>query len=68
MSPGILYCYDADDVEDVLKNMGEQAVKRLPVVDKDKRLVGIVSFGDLSAACENKACAGETMEHIHKAA
>ncbi|MBL4805467.1 MAG: CBS domain-containing protein [Alphaproteobacteria bacterium] len=68
MSEGILYCFDTDKVEDVLENMGEQAVKRMPVVDKDKNLVGIVSFGDLSAACENKACCGEAMEDIREAA
>lgn len=68
MSPGMLYCYDTYDVESVLQNMGENAVKRLPVVDKDKNLIGIVSFGDLSAACENKACCGEAMEDIRKAA
>ena len=68
MSPQVLYCRKNDDVEDVLRNMGENAVKRLPVVDEDKQLVGIVSFGDLSAACQDKACAGETMEQIRKAA
>ena len=68
MSPGMLYCYDTDEVESVLRNMGENAVKRLPVVDKDKKLVGIVSFGDLSAACDNKASSGEAMESIQKAA
>ena len=68
MSPGMLYCYDTDEVESVLRNMGENAVKRLPVVNKDKNLVGIVSFGDLSAACDNKASSGEAMENIQKAA
>ncbi|MCC6598641.1 MAG: CBS domain-containing protein [Alphaproteobacteria bacterium] len=68
MSEGILYCYDTDEIEDVLENMGAQAIKRLPVVDKDKKLVGIVSFGDLSACCKDKACAGETMKQIREAA
>jgi len=68
MSARMLYCRDTDDVKDVLKNMGEQAVRHLPVVDENKRLVGIVSFGDLSAACEDKACCGEAMEKIHEAA
>jgi CBS domain-containing protein len=68
MSPGVLYCYDSDNVEDILENMGNQAVKRLPVVNKDKNLVGIVSFGDLAAASANKECCGEAMEDIRKAA
>jgi len=48
MSPEIRYCYEDDDVEDVLRNMAQIQVRRLPVVDADKRLVGIVSIGDLS--------------------
>ena len=68
MSSGMLYCYEDENVEDVLENMGEQAVKRMPVVNKDKKLVGIVSFGDLSACCENKIWAGEAMENIREAA
>ena len=68
MSPGMLYCYDTDTVENVLENMGDNAVKRLPVVDNDKNLVGIVSFGDLSACCKNKSDSGEAMEEIRNAA
>lgn len=68
MSKGILYCYETDTLEDILENMGQEAIKRLPVVNKDKKLVGIVSFGDLSAACKDKSCAGETMEKIREAA
>lgn len=48
MSPRILYCMEDESVEDVLHNMGEQQVRRLPVVNRQKRLVGIVSLADLS--------------------
>jgi CBS domain-containing protein len=48
MSPKVLYCFDNDSVVDVLANMREQQVRRLPVVNRDKRLVGVVSIGDLS--------------------
>ena len=68
MSPGILYCYENDEVDAALQNMGEQAIKRLPVVDENKNLVGIVSFGDLSAACEHKENSGRAMEQIREAA
>ena len=68
MSSKILYCRGSDNPEDVLKNMGEQAIRRLPVVDENKRLIGIVSFGDLSAACNDKASAGRAMEDIREAA
>ena len=48
MSPKVLYCFEDDSVLDVLANMREQQVRRLPVVNRDKRLVGVVSIGDLS--------------------
>jgi CBS domain-containing protein len=48
MSTDIKYCYEDQEVSEVSANMGEQQVRRLPVVNRDKRLVGIVSIGDLS--------------------
>ena len=55
MSASVLYCYESDNVAAVLKNMGDNQVRRLPVVDRDKRLVGVVSLGDLSRAAHEKA-------------
>jgi CBS domain-containing protein len=48
MSPEVLYCYDDEDLDDVLRNMGAVKVRRLPVLNRDKRLVGIVSLGDVA--------------------
>lgn len=48
MSSQVLYCYEDEDVEQVARNMGKNRVRRLPVLNRDKRLVGIVSFGDVS--------------------
>jgi len=47
-SEQVLYCYDDEDLDHVAKNMSEHQVRRLPVVNRDKRLVGIVSFGDVA--------------------
>jgi CBS domain-containing protein len=55
MSPKILYCFDDQTVDEVLENMGHNQVRRLPVVNRDKRLVGVVSLGDLVKASEVKA-------------
>jgi CBS domain-containing protein len=63
MSPGILYCFDDDSVEDVLEKMGDQQIRRLPVINRDKRLVGVVSLGDLSLTGKRKA-AGEALQEI----
>ena len=44
----VLYCYEDEDLSHVAENMSEQQVRRLPVVNRDKRLVGIVSLGDVA--------------------
>jgi CBS domain-containing protein len=62
MSPRILYCFDDQTVEEVLENMGEQQIRRLPVVDRDKRLVGVVSLGDLARSAKKKA--GDALKEI----
>ena len=49
MSGHVLYCYDDQSTAEVSANMGEKHVRRLPVLNRKKRLVGIVSLGDLSA-------------------
>ena len=48
MSPDVKYCYEDEKVDHVAHNMGDIQVRRLPVVNREKRLVGIVSIGDLS--------------------
>ena len=62
MSPKILYCFDDETVEAVLENMGDNQIRRLPVVNREKRLVGVVSLGDLSKAAKRKA--GEALKEI----
>ncbi len=52
MSDEVLYCFDDQDIEEVARNMGEQQVRRLPVVDHDKRLVGFVSLSDLARGAD----------------
>jgi CBS domain-containing protein len=54
MSPDVLYCFEDEDVAEVSQKMGGWWVRRLPVVNQDKRLVGIVSIGDLVVAAESE--------------
>ena len=63
MSPEVKYCFEDDDADDVLENMGELQVRRLPVLNHEKRLVGIVSLSDL-AANGQAAHAGEALSDI----
>ncbi|MEO1969877.1 MAG: CBS domain-containing protein [Sphingomonadaceae bacterium] len=63
MSEDVLYCFDDQDSREVLANMSELQVRRLPVVNRDKRLVGIVSLSDLADEGDS-APAGEALEDI----
>jgi CBS domain-containing protein len=65
MSKEILYCFDDEDIEKVADNMGEQQVRRLPVINRDKRLVGIISLGDLAAAVA-ASTAGQAVAEISR--
>ena len=62
MSHDVKFIFQDDSVEDAAQMMSEYQVRRLPVVDSDEQLVGIVSLGDL-AISDDKA-AGEALESI----
>jgi CBS domain-containing protein len=62
MSKEVLYCYEDETTEDALGNMGDIQVRRLPVVDRDKRLVGIVALSDMADG--RAAPAGEALCQI----
>jgi CBS domain-containing protein len=48
MSGEVLYCFDDEELTHVSRNMSDMKVRRLPVVNRDKRLVGVISIGDLA--------------------
>lgn len=48
MTREVLYCFEDQDADDVLRNMGDLKVRRLPVVDREKQLIGIVSLSDMT--------------------
>ncbi len=64
MTKEILYCRDTDDIKEVALNMTNSKVRRLPVLDKDKRLVGIVSLGDLAVNSTDHLVCGRALGHI----
>jgi len=63
MTPKTYYCYDDQDVEEICNNLGDIQVRRLPVVNRDKRLVGVVSLGDLAQQA-TRANIGQTEQQI----
>ena len=57
MSDGIICAHEDDDVREVARRMSDEQIRRLPVLDSEERLVGIVSLGDLA-----RETRGETAE------
>jgi CBS domain-containing protein len=53
MSPEVKYCYEDEDLDRVTHNMADIQVRRLPVLDRDKRLVGIISLGDVAVMADD---------------
>jgi CBS domain-containing protein len=65
MSTEVRYVYDDESVRDVAKVMGDLHVRRLPVLSREKRLVGIVSLGDLALSTHTSA--GDALQSIAEA-
>jgi CBS domain-containing protein len=48
MTTNVKYCFEDQDLEEVTAKMGDIQVRRLPVLNRDKRLVGIIALGDIA--------------------
>ncbi|WP_309679266.1 CBS domain-containing protein [Polaromonas sp.] len=68
MSEGIVWAYEDDSVDDAAKLMSKHQIRRLPIVDADKRLVGIVALGDFAVQRADIEAAGEALSEISKPA
>ncbi|MFK0276313.1 CBS domain-containing protein [Ensifer sp. NPDC090286] len=62
MTADVKYCFDDEEVGDVARNMGDERIRRLPVVNRNKRLVGIVSLAD--AARQDPSLAGLGLQGV----
>jgi len=68
MSEGIAWAYEDDSVEHAAKIMSERQVRRLPVVNREKRLVGIVALGDFAVESSEIKPAGQALCAISRSA
>ena len=64
MTPEVIYCFDDDLVEDAARLMAAKQVRRLVVLNRDKRMVGIVSLGDLAVKTGDEQLAGNALDGI----
>ena len=66
MSREIKYCFEDQSIDEVTQNMGELRIRRLPVLTRDKRLIGILSLGDLAIDESARDEAGEALGGISR--
>jgi len=64
MTAEVVYCFEDQEAEEAAKLMKEKQIRRLPVLNRDKRLVGIVSLGDLAVQTGDDKMAGDTLEKV----
>jgi CBS domain-containing protein len=68
MTPEVLYCFDDQDISEAALLMQEKQIRRLPVLNRQKRLVGIISLGDLAVHTGEEKLAGETVREVSEPA
>ncbi|MGH6945859.1 MAG: CBS domain-containing protein [Kiloniellales bacterium] len=66
MSPEIFYCFEDQMLEEARDIMAKKQIRRIPVVDRDKRLVGIVSLGDMATESHAERHAAAALTEISK--
>jgi CBS domain-containing protein len=64
MTPDVVYCFEDQDVQEAARLMQEHQIRRLVVLNRDKRLTGIVSLGDLAVETGDARLAGKTVEQV----
>jgi len=64
MTRGINYCFEDDDVTEAARQMEQKQIRRLVVLNRDKRLVGIVSLGDLILETGDEHLVASTLEGV----
>jgi CBS domain-containing protein len=68
MTPDVVYCFDDQSVEEAAEIMRKKQIRRLPVLNRDKDLVGILSLGDVAVETGNPQLAGSALESISEPA
>jgi CBS domain-containing protein len=70
MTPDVVYCYEDQDVQEAARLMQERQIRRLVVLNRQKRLVGIVSLGDLAvhAGDMEEEATSDTLEAVSEPA
>jgi CBS domain-containing protein len=65
MTSDVKFCFEDEETDHIVQNMGDQQIRRLPVLNRNKRLVGLLSVGDVAIA-EGSELAGEAVADISR--
>ncbi|MBI4524381.1 MAG: CBS domain-containing protein, partial [Deltaproteobacteria bacterium] len=68
MTPEAIWCYEDQDVEEAAALMEQRQIRRLPILNRDKRLVGFLSLGDLAVRSQDRELAGEAIKRVSEPA
>jgi len=68
MTPDVVYCYEDQDVADAAELMKDRQIRRLIILDRDNKLAGIVSLGDLAIQTHDESMVGGALETVSAAA
>ena len=68
MSPGTVYVYEDQDVDEVVHVLEDHRIRRAPVMTREKRLVGIVSLGDIAVDGSSTELSGEALKRVSQPA
>lgn len=68
MTPDVVYCYEDQDITAAAQLMEERQIRRLPIVNRSHKLVGIISLGDLAVDAANSRLSGEVIKEVSKPA
>jgi len=68
MTAEVICCFDDQDIQEGVKLMEEKQIRRLPVLNRDRLLVGFVSLGDLAVRTGDQDLAGETVKRVSEPA
>ena len=68
MTPDVVYCYEDQDVRDAADTMAAHQIRRLPVLNREQKLVGIVSLGDLAVDAGPQSRSGQVLKEVSEPA
>jgi CBS domain-containing protein len=68
MSTDVAYCFEDQEIEEAMSLMEARQIRRLPILSREKRLIGIVSLGDLAVHAGQNELLGDTLKEVSRPA